>query len=213
MTDNRQTREAAFVREKSAFVKSAEDFARFQYKEYVEQSDDYAMLICAVDRTVGDGEAAAANIVIGRQALMTSAIADMMKQDGIGEMFRRARIIGAVAKDDDMKAELARQRRRLRYAYAMLALVVLWLALNVAMMMAGTSEWHIAVTNLLLIAFVISVIWHDVSDRRRKVASLSRELDEERHQRARMRQEAVVDLLKRAARGDFDEDEYDDDKD
>ena len=208
-----ETAEHQEVRRKSEFVRGVEDFARFEFKEYIEESDDRALLICAVDKTLDDSDCASACIALGHKTDIADGLADMMRMEGLKEAFRVAAIRSCMDDEQDMEDMIGLQRRKLRKQQWIFAGTCLWGLLQVALAVLGWMEWLLVVTNMFLIAFTLVLIWHDVARIRMVISRIDGRLGEERKERSKLRRRALDGLraeLKRiigALRDEVDDDE------
>lgn len=207
MTDNRNTQEAATVREKSEFIKRIEDFANYMQKEYINDCDDRSLLISAGDRTLGDAQGGMAHIMLGDRVMNTAGLASMMHQDGFGDMFRMARIVST--DDDSMGDVIGSKRRRLRWLYGMAGLSAFWTLCIVGFQITGIANWITTVSNFLLMTYIDLSLWREIRPLRRQIARLKaaeREEQEERKKRkmAALLFEAIHHLMQR---DDDDEEE------
>ena len=200
------TAEAKELRERSEFIKRVTDFAQYMQKEYVDGSDgELAMMICASDRSIGDDRAGAAHIVMGGRATMTAAVASMMQEERMGEIFRVARMVAGDAQS--IKGNVGGLRRRLRTFYCLAGLTALWTLCIVGFQVVGIANWITTVSNLLLMAFVGVQLYGMIRDLRWKVKSIEAEQERDRRERMQMGMAAFAEMLKRIAASADDEEE------
>lgn len=189
MTDNRQTQEAATVRERSEFIKRIEDFVNYMQKEYIDGCDGRSLMISAGDRSLGDSQGGMAHIMLGDRDMNTAGLASMMRQDGFSDIFRMARIVSA--DDDSMGDVISSKRRRLHVDYGIAAMLVVWTLCIVAMSIAGIMHWVLTLTNLALMAFTLLNVWREIRPLRRQVARLKAAEREEQEARTRHKMAAL----------------------
>lgn len=207
MTDNRQTQEAATVREKSEFIKRIEDFANYMQKEYIDDCEGRSLLISAGDRSLGDSQGGMAHIMLGDRAMNTAGLASMMRQDGFDDVFRMARIVST--DDDSMGDVISSKRRRLRILYGMAALSAFWTLCIVGFQIVGIGNWITTVSNLLLTAYIFFILWREILPLRRQVARLKAAEREEQEARKKRKMAALFfeSLHHLMQRDDDDDDE------
>lgn len=179
---NCESAEAQEVQQRSEFIKRVNDFARFMQKEYIEECDgELALMLCAMDKNVGDGKAGAAHIVLGGRMTMTAAVASMMQQDGMGEIFRVARMAAGEMKSEHRDIEGL--RRKLRVGYGMVGLMVFWTLCLIGLQVWGVANWITTVSNLLLMVYLGYQLWHTIRDQRRTLKRIEEEEKNERRER------------------------------
>ena len=172
MTENRnQDAKAQDLRQRSEFIRRVEDFARFMQKEYIDESDDTALLMCAIDRSIGGDQAGAANIVLGEKDLMVRGLSEMMGDERMRMLFRVAR---AASSDEEggLSEAIAERRSRLRTFYRYAVMCGLWAAVLIALGVAGIMHWTITITNLFLMALCGLQTYREIRDQRRRLARL-----------------------------------------
>lgn len=205
MTDNRQTQEAAKVREKSEFIKRIEDFANYMQKEYIDEGNR-SLLISAGDSSIADSQGGMAHIMLGDRAMNMAGLASMMRQDGFGDLFRMARIVST--DDDGMGDVISNKRRRLRMLYGMAALSASWTLCIVGFQIVGIGNWITTVSNLLLMAYIFFILWREILPLRRQVARLKAAESEEQEARKRRNMAALFfESLHHLMQRDDDDDE------
>ena len=201
------TAEAKELRERSEFIKRVTDFAQYMQKEYVDESDgELAMMICASDRSFSDEKAGAAHIVMGGRATMTAAVASMMQEERMGEIFRVARMVAGDAQS--IKGNVGGLRRRLRTSYCLAGLSAAWTLCIGGFQVFGIANWITTVSNLLLMAFVGFQLYGLIRDLRRKLQAIEREERRDRRDRVQMGMAAFAEMMRRMAQRN-DEDEED----
>ena len=205
MTDNRQTKEAATVRERSEFIKRIEDFAKFMEKEYIDDSDERSLLISATDRSIGESQGGMMHIAVGDKTLTTAGLASMMQQDGFDEMFRMARVVST--DDDDISDVIRDKRHRLHVDYGIAVILGVWTLCIVAIGVAGIMHWVLTITNLALMAFTWLNVWREIRPLRRQIGRLEASCQKDRIERTRRKMEALLfDSLRHLTRQDNDDD-------
>ncbi len=208
MADNGNTREAARVREKSEFIRCVHDFARYMQKEYIDVSDGRSLLITACDRDIdGCTKGGMAHIILGNAMLNTAAIASMMREESMADMFRTARIANT---EDDMSVEIAAKRKRLRTLYVTSALIALWTLCLVGLLAWGVAGWVSTVTNMLLMGYMGYLIFGEIRPLRRQIARMKASDREERKARVKQEEDALEEffgMLRRRMEQDGDDDE------
>ena len=179
---NCESAEAQEVRQRSEFIKRVHDFAHFMQKEYIDECDgELALMLCAMDKNVGDGKAGAAHIVIGGMRTMTAAVASMMQQDGIGEIFRVARM--AAGEMESEHRDIEGLRRKLRVGYGIVGLTVFWTLCLIGLQVWGVANWITTVSNLLMMVFLGYLLWRTIRDQRRTLKRIEEEEKNERRER------------------------------
>jgi hypothetical protein len=193
------------LRRTSEYIKAAENFARYAHKEWVEEdADERAMLMCCVDRTTPDGTGLM-TIATGDKDLITAAVMQMMEDENLGEVFRKARVVSETA--GDMSENIRSTRRRLRTFYGLAVLSVFWTVCIVAFQIAGVANWITTVSNLLLMAFVGLQVGHDIVERRRMLNRLTSAQRRDREERMEHHARAFFDALRKHMEQDGDEEE------
>ena len=173
MTDNRNTQEAAGLRRKSEFIRQVEDFAMYMQKEYLDPSDNLALLVCAADAGIdGGGRCGSAAIMLGDRWVGLTSLASMMRRKEFAEVFRKARVLSTEDGDDGGMGDAMRGvRRRLRVDYSIEAGVALWSVLLAVLMAFGLMDWFTMVSNLILMAWTACIVGRDIMPLRRRLVS------------------------------------------
>jgi len=206
MTDNRQTKEAATVRERSEFIKRIEDFAKFMEKEYIDDGDERSLLISATDRSIGESQGGMMHIAVGNKTLTTAGLASMMQQEGFDEMFRMARIVST--DDDDISDVIRDKRHRLHVDYGIAVILGVWTLSIVAIGVAGIMHWVLTITNLALMGFTWLNVWREIRPLHRQIGRLEASYQQDHKERTRRKMEALLfDSLRHLTRQDKDDDE------
>ena len=206
MTDNRQTKEAATVRERSEFIKRIDDFAKFMEKEYIDDSDERSLLISATDRSIGESQGGMMHIAVGNKTLTTAGLASMMQQEGFDEMFRMARIVST--DDDDISDVIRDKRHRLHVDYGIAVILGVWTLSIVAIGVAGIMHWVLTITNLALMGFTWLNVWREIRPLHRQIGRLEASYQQDHKERTRRKMEALLfDSLRHLTRQDKDDDE------
>ena len=205
MKDNRQTQEAATIREKSEYIRRIEDFASFMQKEYIEDCEGRSLLISAGDLSAGDPHGGMIHIILGDRNMTTAGLTSMMRQDGMGDIFRMARIVSA--DNDDMTHVIIKMRRDLLILYIDVAVSFLWTLCIIAFQIIGIANWITTVSNLLLMAFASIFLWNKIRQLRRKTAKLVADCREEKEKRLEHRIKTFLNELMSQSHIDDDDDE------
>lgn len=206
MIDNRQTQETAEVRENSEFIKTIESFARYMHKEYIEDSDGRSLMISACDRFTDDSQGGMMHIMLGNKTMITAGLASMMRQDGLGDMFRMARIVST--DDDDMSDVINSKCHRLRKLYVISAFSALWTLCVVGFLIVGIANWITTISNLLLLTYLGFILFREIRPLRRQIARLKAADREE--QEARMKHRMFTffnEMVRRTMMNDDDDDD------
>ena len=200
--------DAQDVRQRSEFIKRVNNFAHFMQKEYIEECDgELALMLCAMDKNIGDGKAGAAHIVLGDRMMLTAAVASMMQQDGMGEIFRAARMTAGEMENEHRDIEVL--RRKLRVGYGMVGLTVFWTLCLIGLQVWGVANWITTVSNLLLMVFIGYQLWHTIRDQRRTLKRIEEEEKNDRRERLDRAIGMFSAMLKDlAGRMNHDDDEY-----
>lgn len=177
---NYDSREAQQVRQKSEFLKRVHDFSEYMHKEYIAESDgEMSLLINANDGTLGDDKVGRMQCVMGREALVVTGLASMMKEGDNRELFRAAR---RIADDyDDLPQRHKELRRQRRVLYTLMTVSALWACAIILLQVFGIGNWITTVSNLLLMTFVGLQLWSFRDGLNRKLARLRE--DESDHRR------------------------------
>jgi hypothetical protein len=193
------------LRRSSEYIKAAESFAKYAHKEWVEEmADERAMLMCCVDRTTPDGTGLM-TIATGDKDLITAAVMQMMEDENLGEVFRKARVVSETT--GDMSENIRSTRRRLRTFYGLAVLSVFWMVCIVAFQIAGVANWITTVSNLLLMAFVGLQVGREIVERRRMLNRLTSAVLRDREERMEHHARAFFDALRKHMEQDDDEEE------
>jgi hypothetical protein len=193
------------LRRSSEYIKAAESFAKYAHKEWVEEmADERAMLMCCVDRTTPDGTGLM-TIATGDKDLITAAVMQMMEDENLGEVFRKARVVSETT--GDMSENIRSTRRRLRTFYGLAVLSVFWMVCIVAFQIAGVANWITTVSNLLLMVFVGLQVGHEIVERRRMLHRLTSAVRRDREDRMEHHARAFFDALRKHMEQDDDEEE------
>ena len=205
---NRNTAEAQEVRQRSEFIKRVYDFAHFMQKEYIDDCDgDIGLLICALDKTIGDGKAGAAHIVLGGKATVTAGVVSMMQHENMGDIFHVARMVAGESESE--RQDIGGLRRKLRMGYGMAAVCTLWTAFLVFLQVWGVANWITTVSNLLLMVFLGYQLYTTIRDQRRRLKRIEAEENRERRERLEHAMGMFTAMLKGMANcmNDDDDDE------
>ena len=193
------------LRRTSEYIKAAESFANYAHKEWVEElADERAMLMCCVDRTVPNGTGLMI-ISTGDKDLLTAGVMQMMEDNNLGEVFRKARVISETT--GDMSENIRSTRRRLRTFYGLAALAAVWTACIVAFQIAGVANWITTVSNLLLMVFVGLQVGHEIVERRRMLHRLTSAQRRDREDRIEHHARAFFGAMMKRMEQDDDEEE------
>lgn len=193
------------IRKRSDYIKQIHDFAKYMEKEYeLESTDDRSLLICAADKTLGDGEVGAAHIMLGDIDLTTASVSSMMEQEKMGIIFRMARIMAEVTHDDLGDLVFVRHRH-LRRLYWSAAGVAAWTLCVVALQVVGIANWITTVSNLILMAWVNWLVWREIGNVKYDIYRLDKTRNEEFRERKKMQREKVFDVLRQVSDDDDDE--------
>lgn len=171
--DNRESREAAEVKEKSEYLKRVTDFAEFVQKEYVDESDGKALVIMAIDRVGVDGKDATSCIMVGDKNMCVVGLSRMMQQDGMRQVMQLARMLADDYGDLDERLLIVRRKRMVLWWVTALSFV--WGGIVVAFKAMGVSDWlSMALDSLLMcvIGYWLWQAWHEV---RREAAILNKD--------------------------------------
>ena len=208
--DNRQTTEAAEVREGSEFIRRVEDFARYMQKEYIDGQEGLSLMINAAD---GDGEARyrMAHIMLGDRHASLAAAASMLQQDGFREMVEHARRIAGIYEDgqEDVQEDIRTARRRLMAAYGCVAFIIAWTLGLVGLAACGAASWISTVSNMLLMAWCSYLVGREIVPLRRRIRKLREAERSGRTEALAKRVDAMASFLE-ALRKRMEQDEDDD---
>ena len=149
----------------SEFIKSAESFAKYAHKEWIEgNTEDKAMLMCCVDTTMPDKQVGLMSIVMGGKDLIETAMVKMMEDGTIGELFDRARIASDVIEE---KGEMIKNLRKcLRTSYGLAAFDIFWTMCIIGFAIWGGVDWIPTISSLLLMAVVGLFVGRDIKKNR-----------------------------------------------
>jgi len=196
---------AEMLRRTSEYIKAAESFARYAHKEWVEEmADERAMLMCCVDRTTPDGTGLM-TIATGDKDLLTAGVMQMMEDDNLGGIFRKARVVSETT--GDMDENIRSTRRRLRTFYILATVAAVWTVFLVFMQIAGVANWMTTVCNLLLMAFVGLQVGHEIVERRRMLHRLTSAKRRDHEERMEHHARAFFGALMKRMEQDDDEEE------
>lgn len=168
---NQETAEARDLCQRSEFIRRVEDFARYMQKEYIDDDDDMALLVCAIDRSIGGDQVGAANIVLGEKDLMVRGLSEMMGDQRMRMLFRVARAASSDV-DGGLSEVIAERRSRLRTFYRYAAMCGLWAAVLIAFGVAGIVHWTITITNIFLMSLYGLLTYREIREQRRRLARL-----------------------------------------
>ena len=205
MTDNRQTQEAATIRQKSEFIKRVDDFASYMQKEYIDEGSERSLLISAGDRSIGDSQGGMAHILLGDKTLTTAGLVSMMQHDGFSDLFRMARIVSADY--EDLDEVISGRRRRLRMLYGTAGMSALWTLCIIGFQIVGVAHWITTISNLLLMACAGFMLWREIRSLRRQIARMKATDRKEHEARMKHRMDTFFDELLRRVKMDDDDDE------
>lgn len=192
----------------SEYIKTANSFAKYAYKEWVEgQTDERAMLVCFIDRTTPDGTGMM-NVVAGDNDLLTAAVMQMMEDDRLSGVFRKARMVNETS--DDIYEQIRDTRSWLRKLYAMAALGGFWTLCVIAFQVVGIAHWITTVSNLLLMTYIAFLLGREISHRRTMLRRMKAAVMRDRNDRiehAKQSLEKLYDFLRRQKEDDDEDDD------
>lgn len=201
--------EAHDIKQRSEYLKCVTDFSRYILKEHIEASDgEKALLIVACDSTMNENGIGSVQCVLGRGWLVSTGLAQAMKDSDNSSIFRMARRMA----DDygDLSERRKKLRRKRRMFYLMTSVTALWTCCIIAFQILGIAEWITTVSNLLLMAFAGSQLWAYHTLLKHKFASLER--DESDHLR-NMIERGIGEAMQRIlGKLHSEQDDDDDDK-
>lgn len=193
------------LRRTSEYIKAAESFAKYAHKEWVEEmADERAMLMCCVDRTTPDGTGLMI-ISTGDKDLLTAGVMQMMEDNNLGDVFRKARVISETT--GDMDENIRSTRRRLRTFYGLATVAALWTVFIVVMQFWFKGSWMMTVSSLLLMVFVGLQVGHEIVERRRMLHRLTSAQRRDREERMEHHARAFFGALMKRMEQDDDEEE------
>ena len=154
----------------SEYIKAANSFGKYAYKEWVEGNlDERAMLLCCVDRTTPDGTGMM-NISAGDRDLLGVAVMEMMKDERLASVFHNARIANETV--DDMTDNIKTIRKQLRSYYGLAAVAALWTLCVIGFQLWGVADLITTISSLLLMVFVFLNVGREIMERRRMLKRL-----------------------------------------
>lgn len=189
----------------SEYIKAAESFAKYAHKEWVEENaDERALLMCCIDRTIPDGTGMM-NVATGDKDLITVAVMQMMEDENLGEVFRKARIVSETC--GDMSENIRSTRNRLRTFYGLAALSVFWTLCIIGFQIAGVANWITTVSNLLLMTYIGLMVGREIAERRRMLKRMISAAHRDHEERLKHRMATFFGEMMRRAQMDDDDDE------
>ena len=207
--NEQEKQETQKILRRSEFLKSAESFAKYAHKEWIEgNTEDKAMLMCCVDTTVADEQTGLMSIVMGGKDLLETAMVKMMENKTIGELFVKARIASDVIEEKGEK--IKNLRKRLRTLYGMAALAIFWTMCIIGFAIWGVSDWITTITNLLLMAFVGLLVGREIKENRRLVKCLEESVQRDIHDHLENLKRGFFDFLRKLASHNEADDDDDD---
>lgn len=192
------------IRSRSEFIKTIEDFTKYIHKEYLAQSADRSLLICASDGTIGNSQMAMSHVMLGDTSMSVRALKDMMDDPHAEDVFRMARVMSAIS--GDLDDEIKHQKKFLRHFYFVGAMAGIWTGVFMALTVFGVFHWWVCIINLLLMATVYLNVWRGVSEISRRIGNLRKETKADAVERVKMGMAKLLTFLEHA-RPDKNEDD------
>ena len=203
------SKEAEEVMGNSEFIKRTRDFAKFMQAEYITADSGHSMIICAIDKTFGDGKIGAAHILMGNRKDLAEGLASMSVDPETSGVLHAAQIIAGNNTYDE--GDVKRLRSNIRTGYWLSVLVSFWALVIVMLQVFGITDWMSTITNLLLTGFIGYQLFISIRDMRKKMRRIEKICQRERNERMeRHLNNLFHDMMKRfegPVSEDDDEDE------
>ena len=199
----RQTAEK--LRNSSEYIKAAESFARYAHQEWIQDCiDSRALLMCCVDRTIPDG-VGSITLATGDGDLLTASLMQMQNDEHLGNIFRKARMVGDTI--GDLNENIRNLRSRLRIDYCVAACCILWSLCIISFQIWGVANWITTVSNLLLMVYLCYMVGRDILERRKMLKRLTNAVQRDRIEMAEQRLRDLFNSLMSRLRHDDREDD------
>jgi len=207
--------------ERSEFIRRINEFAHYIKKEYIENDDgDMGLLICAGDRTIGNGQIGMADIMMGGKSVIACSLKNMMSDSDNRAIFDIAGMAARNAEHNRISASIL--RRRLRTCYIFAGVEIVWMLCLIALLIAeltvqsfaipGVASWAVFIPNVMLMAFTTFQTWSMIRDIRRSLKAIKEEEDKEinelrdlRERMERTLKSVLGEMIRRRSSGDDDE--------
>ena len=190
---------------RSEYLKTIGDFTRYIYKEYIEQSEGRSLLLIASDATIGGSQQGTSHMLLGSKVMQVKALASVMNDERMAEVFRMARVMSA--RDGDLREEIRHQKKFRRYFYFVSAVAALWTLVVVVLTLVGVFHWAIGITNMILMAGVCLSIWRNISEINRHIRNLTSEAKDDALERLKMNMAKMFAFMDCASREVGDDDD------
>lgn len=205
MAQTNNVEQSSKVCESSEYIKQVKNFANYIHKEYIEQSDERILLICAADNDVPGTQGCMTHILTGNKQLGVTAVSEMMRQEEFNLLFRMARVMNN--DDEDFADVINIKRRHLRRLYALAVVELLWTLSLIAFLIFGISNWISTISNLLLMVLVGYYLSGEISKIRRQIKGLQNECKDDRAAKAAHSLATFFEMLKRKLQENDTDDE------
>lgn len=205
MAQTNNVEQSSNVCERSEYIKQVKDFASYIHKEYIEQSDERILLICAADNDVPGTQGCMTHILTGNKQLGVTAVSEMIREKEFNLLFRMARVMNN--DDEDFADVIHIKRRHLRRLYALAVVELLWTLSLIAFLIFGISNWISTISNLLLMVLVGYYLSGEISKIRRQIKGLQNECKDDRAAKAAHSLATFFEMLKRKLQENDTDDE------
>ena len=170
------------------------DFANYIQKEYIEQSDERTLLICAADNDIPGTQGCVTHILSGNKQLSVTAVSEMMRQEEFSLLFRMARVMNS--EDEDFSDVIHIKRRHLRRLYAWVSVLALWSLGILIIQLMGAGDWFSTITNILITTSACSFVGRQIATIRRQIKRLQNECKDDRAAKAAHNLATFFEMLK-----------------
>lgn len=203
--NEQEIRDKEQIHRSSEYIRAAESFARYANQEWVaDNADERAMLICCVDKTLREGTGVMA-VATGGRDLLTAAVMAMMKDERIGDIFDRARIVSETS--GGLDEEISNTRHRLRMLYGSAAVECLWTLFVIVIAVCGIVPLITTVSNLLMMVVVGMITGRNIMESRRMLHRLVAAVRRDREELMKHQLKDFFEALKRSMQDDDDDDD------
>ena len=205
MAQTNNVEQSSNVCERSEYIKQVKDFASYIHKEYIEQSDERILLICAADNDVPGPHGCITHILTGNKQLGVTAVSEMIREKEFNLLFRMARVMNN--DDEDFADVIHIKRRHLRRLYAWVSVLALWSLGILILQLMGAGDWFSTITNILVMIIACSTVCWQIATIRRQIKGLQNECKDDRAAKAAHSLATFFEMLKRKLQENDTDDE------
>ena len=205
------------VKKESEFIKRVDDFARFMAPEYIIGSGQpRSLIIIAADCLDEEkGRYAMAHVMVGDNRESLYALRSMMEDnDTFSTMVHDlCKEDGADRSVENLDAEIGRNKKRMAGSMWAAVAIGVWTGIIIALQVAGITDLITTVSNVLLMAWYLFMVYRDIKILRSELEKLRQQRKRAVGRQMLMGQMDAMRQFFEKMRGRIEEDAADDDDD